>query len=518
VPNLKLFVPQSPVTITQDQYYIYIGSSYQLLNTDVVGGKALLANTDQSRVVCKTLKPGTNVTMSANATQVTINAQAQTQINMMRLAGPDGTTYAAGGDSIALGTSAVANALDCIAIGDNADVTADNSVGAGKDAIVTGASSVALGTSSICRALNVAIGNSAVCGAATPLAVAVGQGAVADAASSIAFGAHTNCTAAGSVCINDGELSPATNATTNSCRFISDQYPVFEAFSDRAVHYGSQWHEYGNLHVLENFSSRGENPITAYWLSPNAQLYMPKMRNQDGSPAFEFVQDVNDSAMYGTAAGVGATAGVISGFVSGAAVGAGIGGFLLTGGTAIALVDTAAAVETTSLLAAETSAIVLGTSLSGGPVTLLIVGGVLVVIGTVITTTIVTAIVAAEVIRWATELYLEQNAVDWKFQLPSSWRLFGAEMGVETAADFPASAAWTFEVINKAGQYGKVIFKIEDKAYAHGDAFVEQRDGGQVQSWTNDSGEKQTIGISFVPHATLGYRVRYTVLTGAEGG
>ncbi len=516
VPNLKLFrAADSTISVTSDTFYIYIGSNYALLNTNVTGGKALLANTDQNRVVCKTLKAGTNITLSANADQVTITAPPVTAINQMRLAGPDGTTSATGGHSLAFGTSAVANATDCIAIGDNADVTGNYSIGVGKDSTVSGASSVAIGSSSVARALNVAVGASASCGASTPLSVALGNGAVASAASAIGFGAHATPSAVGAVVINDGELSPATNATTNLCRFMSDQFPVFEAYSDHATHYGAQWHDYSNLHVLENFSEKGENPIAPYWLSPGAQLYMPKIRNQDGSPAFNAVSDINDGALYGTAAGLGAGASVI-----GAGLGALFGAFtvagalLLSGSIVLAAASGAPLIAAAGTLLAGTGAAVF---FSGG-VILLMIAGAVVVAGAVVATVLVTVMVAAAIVDWATDLYLQNHAVDWKFLLPNEWRYFGAEMGVETEADFPSTAAWTFEVINKAGQYGKLVFKIEDNAYQNGQAYIEQRDGGRAQSWTNDSGEKQTIGISFVPHATFGYQVRYSVLTGPKGG
>lgn len=524
IAQLKRIAPlSSAVAVTSlDPRYVDIGVGFEMTNVSSTADHPVFVNSSDIQIVAKTLKPGTNVTISRPTfEQVEIAGPDETEINRMRVAGaPANLTTATGTQAIALGFTGVASGAYSLAIGGNASAAGAYSIAIGEAASAPDERSLAIGGSSVARHWCVAIGANSSIAVASVNSIAIGDAATVSHSESIALGSTTQCTAADTIVISDGEGAPATNGTSNSIRFIGEAFPIFEAYSDRAVHYGSQWHEYTNLWLLSNFSEKGETPINASMLSPNAQLYMPKIRNQDGSPAFNFVSDVNDSTMFVSTGQLGGTAGEATAYAISA--GGAIGGAVLVGGAVVTIsgiigFGTVAA----TLLATGAPVGVVAASvgiLAGGPIAWIVVGGIILIVGAVIATVAVTAIVSALIINWATDLWLQNHSVDWKIQLPYSWYQFAVAMGAGDDDPPFGDAAWTFEVINKAGQYGKLIFKIEDEAYANGYAYVEQRDGGHVQSWTNDSGEKQTIGISFVTHATLGWAVRYTVLTGAEGG
>ena len=385
----------------------------------------------------------------------------------------------------------------------------------GDSSFVTGAGSVAIGGSATSTDLrSVVIGRGATAISNADTTVAIGDGATINSGNySIAVGNAVTANGSGRVAISDGDPVGLAESLAASCVFSTDAFRVFEGLTTHAVTYGPVFHDYSSLMVLENFSEKGENPLHPYQLHPNAQLYMPKIRNANKSPAFSVVSDINDSTNYAGMATIGAGA-ALAGAGLGVVVAGGVGaGFVMAGGLTIglAVLDVAYC----SLAAAVFGATSI--SLIAFPPLLVVAGALVVIAGAVLTTVVITALVSAAIIHWATSLWLQNNAADWKFQLPAYWTHYACQMGIETVADM-TDVAWTFEVINKAGQYGKLIFKVEDDAYANGYAYVEQRDGGRVQSWTNDTGEKQTIGVSFVPNATFHWTVRYTVLTGAEGG
>lgn len=522
---LKNIVGIAPVTVTADPYYVFIGSGFGVTNADIVGSFPLLVNTADNRVQCKALKKGTNVTMQATNDQIIINGLSSTQTNQLRVAGPDGTTVAIGGYSIAIGSGAVANASDtCLAIGGAAICVDSHGIAVGQNALVTGLYGIAIGDGANAGTTSsIAIGRAANCDVNTTFqSISIGDAATTTQTQSIAFGSKASATAVGTIVLTDGSLNPAPNTTSGSMVVINDSKRILEVFTttpSHAVSWGPAFHDWSEISPLENFSEKGENPLHVFQFCPNAALYMPKVRNQDHSPAFNTVSDINEATMYGGVAGAGALgAGVGAGI--GAAVAGAVGaGFLLCGGaTVLGATGTAAGVVfIDGAVALAAPALLPTVFLTAFPPVALFVAGVIVIAGAILATVVITAIVAALVVHWATSLWLQNNPCVWKFQLPPYWNHYATMLNMYSYSEI-ASTAWTFECINKAGQYGQCVFKIEDNAYAAGYAYVEQRDGGRAQSWTADSGEKQTIGISFVPHPTVQYAVRYTILSGPHGG
>ncbi len=248
VPNLKLFVPADPkISITTDPYYIYIGSNYSLTNTIAGSGTSyqLITGTGATQYA-KTLYPGTGITLTSDANQVTISAST-VSINNVRIANNDTNT-------------AVSSGSTSIAIGNGANA-ADQSVAIGPGSAST-LQSVALGTGALCTTdTNVAVGFGAT--ATSTNCTAVGAGTTATALECTAVGTGSTATQNYVTILGSGCSSTQTNAIligtnianteANVLKIQPDAYRLLTAYGPnnalgpRLITSGPLWSRTGNL-------------------------------------------------------------------------------------------------------------------------------------------------------------------------------------------------------------------------------------------------------------------------------
>lgn len=248
VPNLKMFVPADPrISITQDQVYIYIGSNYSLTNT--IAGSATsyqLITGSGATQYCKTLAPGTGITLTSDANQVIISASA-VSVNNVRV-NPDATNTAtsSGSTSIAIGNGATAadqsvalgagssSTLQSIALGTGAQCTTDVNVAVGFGAAATSTDCTVVGAGSTATAIQ---------------CTTVGTGSTASQNYTTILGTQNSTTAANCILIGNG----IANTEANVLKIQSDSYRLLSAYGPnnplgaRLITSGPLWSRTGNL-------------------------------------------------------------------------------------------------------------------------------------------------------------------------------------------------------------------------------------------------------------------------------